>query len=1198
MARELSQTAQDQITAKALSVRFIFKINGTNYTSYVKNWSLSFDKNYGSAAASFTLINNDGFFNEGETNALYVGDVVELIEYFQGDSFEFKKFYGVISQRGVSKRGDDRNITLQCLDYISVLKNWNLDLAVEGDKEEVRNEEMEPVYLPAPNDALAQLFNFANNAIADNPLPLIKFQDKNHEDFTDDQFDGFQIYYDVGQMKLGAPLNVRDNYKVMATYFHYTRGLFIEDVIESILTAVDGYGNYLFGESSAQAIIDNHLTDTFQNVEGAVDDILVTNLVDFEADIETQLTQDYSPTDEYTTTLAEPYQANEEDYDPTIMYLTDISDFEFVSGSGIEGTAKIGDYTITYQGTGSGNTLTGVVVTPIERNFRAGVTITRITDVENTELYVSDITGFPVPESGGDNIQISINGDITTYNDITAASGGGYILGGIPTSGSYALKAKASGSYVKYTDTYAPGTLWALRYNNLTSTLDTSDFTLPSGYTGEVVYLDQRYGRIILSEPVADFLNDTILCHTDYTFKTLQATGIEINRKVFRERELDNRFEAINFLRKYLAPNYIIRTIGDDKIWASYLTQKSRADYDLNLITDMDYLEDEDLFTRSIIWTKNENPNNVMFGDDVDYDVDNLDAYTGIASKEELMYIGDEKSGILSEAAQTYLTEAAQFDGTDPTVDVINYIKDKYIIKDFASQPTTGMRIYATPISNEYGKIIADTVTPLIWLNGIPVDNKVHRIDSVPVKIRQTVKTVTEGGGKSKETSTYTYYYYTVFFPHSSIEPTQPIHLYDLQGTLQYTIEPNDPNMDYGTGVWTLPGMEQNAIAETISTAGYDVFYDSSKVEIDYEDVVFKVDKSLVPNPDELVVRATFEYWSIAVGVRDIRAVVDGRRDTQLQLQFFGSPISGFHLATIDMGAVYDVQAIDLVGGFYKPDEYRKFDVDFTVSMQSSINGTDFFPISDKTEQFRVSGGKAITFEEADLGIGLQARYLKFNLYDVARVNYGKGRYVVAVTEISVYNNIVLKGEATLIATTTLAAPVAFGDTEVYLTNTHGFSEPESAEEETAYFGKDVSFTYTGIESGNVLTGCEISTGTSEAAGTLVTQSLAADTTVYDEDELLPKLGDRVSKQNQINDRNLYSQAETDALSKAFLLEFYKDHTKAKVNVMYSPHLQIGQTVNVNDPYNNKVNVKYFIESVRERAQGVTSLVLARYPAS
>jgi len=302
VAKELSSIAANQISRKTVHIKFIFKINGVDRSSYLKTWSVSFDKKYGSASARFDLINPDGMFGDGNATTINIGDVVELIEYYDGDSgtdSEYKKFYGVVDQRSISKKSDNRTIILQCLDYISVLKHWNLILEVEGDKEEARNEEMEAIYLPEPNDMMAQLFNFANNAVADNPMPLIRFQDRNHVDFTDDQFDGFEIYYDVGQMKLGAPLNVRDNYKVIATYFYYTRGLFVEDVIRDILTEPDEYGYYLFGESSAQAVIDNHLTESFYNVEGIKDDTLVPNTVDYDATIEHQLTRDFEPTITY-----------------------------------------------------------------------------------------------------------------------------------------------------------------------------------------------------------------------------------------------------------------------------------------------------------------------------------------------------------------------------------------------------------------------------------------------------------------------------------------------------------------------------------------------------------------------------------------------------------------------------------------------------------------------------------------------------------------------------------------------------------------------------------------------------------------------------------------------------------------------------------------------------------------------------------
>ena len=1198
MARALTQAIQDQIDAKALQVIFTCLINGIDVTQYLLSWNTSFDKKFGSATANFRLNNNDARFNEGGAQTLYVGDVVELIERYDGDSTEFKKFYGVITRRGISKKADTRDIQIQCLDYISILSNWNLNLTVEGVREKVTNEELSPVYLPAPQDNMAQLFNFANNAIANHPMPTIRIQDRNHEDRNDDQWDGFQIYYDVGQMKLGSPLNVLDNYLVNSTYYHYTRGLHIEDVIETILSTEDGYGNFLFGEASAQAVIDNHLTETYQNAEGPVSDTLVSNLVDFEAIIEQPLSQAYSPTVVETTTLAQDYYVDQETYDSTVMYLTDTSGFSEPASASSE-EATIGAYTVTYTGLGSGNTLTGVEVGPIEHNFKAGVTITHDTGITSSLLYLDSVEGLPVPGSG-EEIQVEINGDITTYTGISTASGGGYVLEGIPTTGDYSLSAKPAGSYVQYIDTYSAGTLWALSYNNVISDMDTADLNFPSGYSGTVVYFDKRLGRFILSEAIPNPESVTVTTDTDYSFKTLQATGVQINRKVFREREIDNRFDGIKFLRKYLAPNYIIRTQGDNKILASYLTQKSVADYELTLTAGLDYMEDEDLYTRVKIWTQNENPTNIMFGDGVDYDVDESteEAYTGIATKEELMYIGDEKSGALSADAHALLTEAELMPGGDPVMDVVNFLKETYIDKSFASESATGYRVYGTPISDDHGKIILGDITPVVWLNGVPIDNKVHPIEGVPVKVKQTVKTITSGGGKSKSVSVHTYYYYTVIFPHTSIEPTQEINLYNSQGLLEYTVAPGDPNMDYGSGVWTIPGIEQNNVAEILSTASYWVLYDATKVEIDYENVVFKIDRSLIPQADEVVVRATFEYWAIAIGVRDIEAVVDGRRDTQLQLEFFGEPLAGFHLSTIDLGQLYDIQAVDIIGGFFKPDDTRKFDVDFTVSMQYSLDGVEFYAISEQTEQFNVQGGQSITFEEDALGAGLQARYLKFNLYDVQRIPYGKGRYVCAITEISVYNDIVLEGEARLIATSTASSPISFGDTEVYLVNAGNFEEPGSGESLTAYIDGTDYFTYTGIESGNVLTGCVIGTGISYPAGIMVTQELENSTDIYDPDDLLSKLGDRLDKENFVNDRNLYSQDETNALAKAYLTEFYKEHTKIKVSVLYSPYLMVGQTVSLTDPFNNVNNVNYFIESVNERSGGLTALVLARYPAT
>ncbi|KKM98132.1 hypothetical protein LCGC14_1161060 [marine sediment metagenome] len=1098
MARTLNQAIQTQITNQDIKIAHVFKINGANRTSYLLNWSSSYNSRFGAASAIFALDNNDGEFGNGGNRQINVGDTIELIERFEGDGTDFTKFYGIVEQRSIRKNANNRTITLNCLDYIATLQKWGIDLTSEGVRVEVTDEVLSPVYLDAPNDAMAQLFNFQNDALATHPAPLIRINDKNHPGNRDSQYDGYEIYYDVGQLKLGSSLNVRDNYEILATYSYYVKGKYVEDVIEEIIKLTNGYGGFLFGQPSSTHVVDLNLTTSFYNEEGTTTDILVPNLLSVMLTIETTLAQDY--------------------------------------GAGANA------------------------------------------------LFISDTTGFPEPESG-QTATASVKGDSFTYTGIDS----GNSLTGISGLGNH-----NSGDYCSYETTYAAGQIWYLDYSNLVSTLTGADFTIPGA---SMSYFDKRGNNngsyIILDSPIS--IGALVTCNSDYTFKTLQATGIQINKAIFREREIENRMEAIRKLKGYLAPNYIIRTQGDNKIWASYLEQKTTADYTLNLISGANYLEDQDLYTRTLMWAKNENPTNLMFGDDVDYSSDEEDEYTGTANQIELSYFGEEKSGILSDWAVGQLAEAELLH-ISTTQNLINDIQFTMIDTDYASQDSTGYHVFGTPLTG-VGKIILDTVTPTVFINGVPIDNQVHQMTAVPIKVRQTTKTIVQGGGKSKSVSTTTYYTYEVLFPHASITPDEPIYLYDNQGILQYTISPNDPNVDYGAGVWIIPGIERNDVAEVLATATYHVLYSSNKLIIEYNDVIFKIHKSILPEPDQVLVKASFEYWAIAIAVRDINAIVDGRRDTQLQIEFFGEPPEGFHLATIDLGATYTIQAIDIVAGFFKPDESRKFDIGFRMSLQYSTDNTNFYSISDKTEGFSLTAGEGITFEEPDLGSGLEVRYLKFVLDEVDRIDYGRGRYVVALTEISVYDDIILESEAKLIATTTLSQNVSPGATNIAVANTEGFTEPDSGATATAYLDKnsDKSFTYTGLESGNTFTGVTLESAVSANSGEYVTQTIAGDKTVYDNGGLLPNLGDRLFKKVLISDRNLYNQSELDTVSKGFLTEFQKNHSKIQIEILYAPYLKVGQTVSVTDAYNNISSQRYFIDSISDR-NGNYNLILAQYP--
>jgi len=1092
MAKALTATISNQRSSQAIRITTVFKIGGITFTDYLlPNWSISYDTKFGAAKASFALNNNDGRFGEEGVNKLNVGDIIELSVYFTGDSTEFKKFYGVIKSRSLTKLGMQRIITISCLDYISIIQTLDIDLTVEGTRVEVLEEPLTPIYLPEPNQDLAQLFNFANNKIATNPPPFIKFKDLNHTNHEDAQYDGYEVYYDVGQIKLGKALNVRYNFEVLGTYFYYPKGKYVEDAIEEILTQVDGYGTYLFGETSAAAVIANHFTETYSVVEGVSTNTMTSNTTTETINIETQLTSNIN-----------------------------------------EGTAWIA--------------------------------------VNSTE-------GFPDFGTG------DINGDTFTWEAKTPTT-----LTGIPGSGTYSLQAHNEDDYANYETTYAIGQVWYLSYNNLTSTLVSGNFTVP----GETIsYVDHKFGRIILDGAISTAA--TVTCNIDYIFKTLQSTGIAINQMKFRSREIKNRFEAINKLRKYLAPNYILRTIGDNKIWASYLTQKSNADYTLDLEKNIMYMEDTDIYTRVIAWATNENPTNIMFGDDIDYTSETEDDYTGVASRVELAYFGEEKSGILSSWASAVLTEAQLLHMSD-TERLITYVRDTYIKKDYGTQETTGMRVYGTTISGAGGLILGD-VEPTVWINDVPINNTIAQQTSLPVKVKSSIKTITEGGGKSKSVSTTTYYYYSVMLAHSSIVPSEPIYVYDNQGILQYTVSPGDGNMNYATGIYTVPGSEQNETVETLSTATYKVLYATSAISINYKDAIFRIDSAIIPDPDETVIRGTFEYWAIAIAIRDIAHIVDGKRDTQLQLEFFGEPPANFHLATIDLGEEFNIQAIDIVGGFFRPDEYRKFDVGFAMSMRYSTDNINFYAITDETENFQVGGGEAVTFEEEELGSSFIARYLKFTLDNVDNIPYGKGRYVVAITEISCYDDIVINSSATLIPTTQLTSAVVDSDNMIYVNSTERFAQPESGSSIAAYIDGTYSFFYDFITP-NAFHGCNIVGGGSGSIGDRITQTVESDRTLYDDDGLLPQLGDRMYKKDLISERNLFNQEELDNVSRAFLREFYKNHTKARVSVVYAPYLQVGQTVRLTDAYNS-INQNYFIENI-SLSGTQADLLLARYPST
>ncbi len=129
MAKQLTTEITNQISRKHPKPISRLSINGTDYTAYLINWQVSYDKAFGSASATFTLNNNNGIFGDGGASTINIGDIVSLTEQYSGDTTEWKSFYGQVKSRAINKEASSRTITLVCLDYISLLQNWDINLS-------------------------------------------------------------------------------------------------------------------------------------------------------------------------------------------------------------------------------------------------------------------------------------------------------------------------------------------------------------------------------------------------------------------------------------------------------------------------------------------------------------------------------------------------------------------------------------------------------------------------------------------------------------------------------------------------------------------------------------------------------------------------------------------------------------------------------------------------------------------------------------------------------------------------------------------------------------------------------------------------------------------------------------------------------------------------------------------------------------
>lgn len=1051
MPKALSAKAQNLLNRKDITRSFTIEINDVVNSSVI-SYNQDFSYEFGIATLRVEINNNNGIYSPGCASEIALGSKVALKERFYATGAdEFANFTGYVRQREVNRRYNLNTIALTCFDYLCRLEETDIQTRIEADKVQVANETLAPTYLPAPNDSLASVFNFAHEALAPDPPIGIVIRDQN-TNLEYPQMDGFEINYETGQLVLGSALNALHNYDIVCkSYYFYPIGLHAEDILEIIITTQDSYGKYLFDESSAQGVIDNHLTESLSSVDGVATENLVSNYS--------------SETKAIRTTLSVACSAND------------------------------------------------------------------------SSITVGDTTGFPTSGTG------EVNGDYFTWTGKTSTT-----LTGIPTSGEYALKAHPIGAHAIYEVSYAAGRIWYTSYSNHVTTLTSSDFTITPDVGATINYVDKRGGYIVLSQAIST--TSTVTCNVDYSFNTIQASNIEINKIDFSYEKTENRLEAVKKIREYLAPNYLIRTIGSDKIWASYVRQKTTHDYELQLKESLSYAEDSDVYTHVKFFGKSQNPKNVCLEEDV-----------------ALLATGEEYSAEASDSALTYLEDEGNY------------------------------RIYITGLTAA-GWISTENIQPVVRINGVPIDNQVHEVIMQQVKVLVTTVTETKTGCHGVSTEQYvkvhTYFYYKIYLPHSDVVRSEPIYLYNSTGVLLYTLGPDDPRVNYEEGVWSPEGDEQNATLEGISTATFSINYASSKLIVDFANVLFKIEKDLIPTVSVAEVKADFEYYTTVTPLDSAGNLFDGRWDTQTQTVFYAKPPSGYVYAILDLGQTQPIQAIDIIHGFFKPDDKRSFDISNKYTLQYSLDNVTYYNLCKEAINFNLTGGESISFEREKMGDNFEARYFRLLINDMEKIEYGNGVYVASFVEFACFKDVILIGEAKLLPTTALSAAYAGSllsgagaQVNLSVDSTSYFEDAG-----TAYLN-EIEFTYGDTTTTSFLHCSGAGVYAAQPIDTRVAQEIEGDTDIYDDDGLLRFLGDKLSKNTQINEF-LDTQTRADKRAHDFLVEYYKQHTRATVSSLYAPYARVGQTLLVTDNI-NQISRRYFIEAVQGSNERV-SLVIAYYP--
>jgi len=615
--------------SKALKYKIKLLVNGSesfqdangitkSYSSYLINYNYSVKRSFGSSILNLNLLNPDNIFSDpNSSNLLKIGDEISLIEIVitPTTTVEFKKFKGIVKQIGVSKSGGSNIISITVADLLIKLQNTDIDAFIESDnKKSYRPIGGALCYPSRITERFSDDSGINSITLKNTPLLFKVIKDEN----------GNVLYNSI---VIEADGNLFSNKDEITRDDNYD---FIGDLIDQSENVV-GQINYSNGTIT--------FTDSYQDIivsyaygVGLPFNAFAFDFIDEDGEIAKNIAV-YPPVEIIfrgwvaggyeTKNLSQGFDINNQQ--GQIVFKSPIQ-VSSVSTSDYANIYAKFDY---YK---AGLWIDDIILEILKMKDGFG---NNLFSVENYVASYTEITGF-----SQDELRQDVNDSKiwwSSFNNWYYTQEDGIIRDSDGTASIIADKlSNEFWNVVKKTDSY---TIMDIDFNTLILNeelpsdieagmllrCESNDFVIKKvvknkvfinrttefsediiGNSCFIQYINAKTGKFILTE---DLVSPQYM--QDYSFYTIQSTGIEIPFIFFDAKKIKTRIDAINELRKLVAPNYLIYA-KYDKIWGRYFYQKEVEDYELKLETNLQYMGEQDIYTRVKLYATNPKPKDLI----------------------------------------------------------------------------------------------------------------------------------------------------------------------------------------------------------------------------------------------------------------------------------------------------------------------------------------------------------------------------------------------------------------------------------------------------------------------------------------------------------------------------------------------------------------------------------------------------------